>query len=207
MHAKLLTAAFAALFLASCASVDLVGAYRLGKQDYKSVDPALWRAAVLRPTGADITELYITLKDEGDPEDAARFAFVAAEDAPAAELPKPKEDEILAVFRIDPEALEEARRLQKDWLTGEEPDEGDRSLGVNISLKLTKPYERAWCEGDEKMISPVWVRIEPGDRYRRILKPDALEKVMRPSSDERCAALARGDEDSPGATAPENREK
>ncbi len=206
MHTKLLTAAFAALFLASCASVDLVGAYRLGKQDYKSVDPALWRAAVLHPTGADITELYITLKDEGDPEDAARFAFVAAEDAPAAELPKPKEDEILAIFRVDPEALEEARRLQREWLQEEGPEDEDRSFGVNISFKLTKPYERAWCEGGEKLISPVWVRIEPRNRYRRILKPDALEKLLRPSSAERCAAVARGDEDPPGTTATESRE-
>lgn len=199
MHAKMLTGAFAALLLASCTSVDLLGAYRLGKQDYRSADPALWRAAVLHPTGADITDLFITLKDNADGSEAVRLAFVETNEAPSAELPKPGDAEVLALYRVDPDAVDEARGLQNAWL--QEEGERERSLGVKISFKLTKPFERAWCEGEEKIISPVWVRIEPTARYRRILKPDALENVMKPAAAERCAAVKRG-EGAPADAAP-----
>ncbi|MEL6365695.1 MAG: hypothetical protein AAFR11_12735 [Pseudomonadota bacterium] len=199
---RLLTPVMAAFLTVSCASVDLIGAYRLSRQDYETVDPALWRAAVLHPMGADISYLHITLKDDEDPEDVTRLEFVKADEAPASELPTPDEDEILAIYRVDPMAVEEARRLQKIWL--QEEGNGDRSLGVNVSYKLTKSFERAWCEDEADLVSPVWVRIEPTARFRRILKPDALDKVMKPASKERCAAVLTGDEDPPGVTATES---
>ena len=185
---RALAALSACVALSACASVDLVGAYRLSRQDYREIDPALWRAAAMRPDGVSVNAVTFAIRVEGVSEDAATIAFTESDEAPGAGLPKPGADEALVIFRIEDEALDEVRALQSQWSADGETD-SDADFSASVSFSLTPDYERAYCRGEEKLEIPVWVRIDPEAGFRRILKPSAMDTIMRTVAVARCAEV------------------
>ena len=174
-----------AVFLSGCASIDVVGAYRLSRQDYKTIDPALWRAAGLSPDGVTLNDLRIELGSaDGEP---AEFRFIETEEAENARgLPTAQTGERLSVYRLSDEGLEDARAAQAVWASDERDE--DRSVSVNFSIAMSREFQESWCSGRENLFTPVWVRIDPEAGYRRILKPDAMDRVLSASKKAQCAA-------------------
>jgi len=170
--------------MTACASVDMVGAYRLSRQDYRAIDPAFWRAAALHPDGVTVRAVDAVMRPEDGPARTIRFAEAAETDGRG--LPSPGAGERLSVFAIAPDRLGDARALQAAMSGDREPGE----FSVSVSLAFSDEFTREFCEG-RALTTPVWVRFDPENSFRRILKPEGLDQVMRAAYAESCAqALA-----------------
>lgn len=192
MIRKLVLCLLSALVLAGCSHINFWTALKFANTDFLDVNPETARIALVVGKGAPIDTVIISVSGEKDGKTVLEYQVdleVVREGPELAELPTSIPRDQTLVIRVPPDDVKRVLELQIETARFLENDGNDNSLSVGINFGSDQNAETDVCaeQPDQSSIA-IWVRLDRGEAYSRLISERAFAKIVEESIREQCGA-------------------